>query len=53
MALAKRLEAILAGGTLIRKMFNQGQELIEKYGADQVYDLSIGNPDLSPPAGIL
>jgi aspartate aminotransferase len=49
MALAKRLEAILAGGTLIRKMFNQGQELIEKYGADQVYDLSIGNPDLSPP----
>jgi aspartate aminotransferase len=30
-------------------MFNQGQELIEKYGADQVYDLSIGNPDLSPP----
>jgi aspartate aminotransferase len=49
MALARRLEPILAGGTLIRKMFNQGQELIEKYGADQVYDLSIGNPDLSPP----
>ncbi len=49
MALARRLDPILAGGTLIRKMFNQGQELIEKFGADKVYDLSIGNPDLSPP----
>lgn len=31
-------------------MFNQGQQLKERYGAENVYDLSIGNPDLSPPA---
>lgn len=34
---------------MIRRMFNQGQQLKERYGADNVFDLSIGNPDLSPP----
>ncbi|MCL1856508.1 MAG: pyridoxal phosphate-dependent aminotransferase [Kiritimatiellaeota bacterium] len=31
-------------------MFEQGLELKKKFGADKVYDFSIGNPDLPTPA---
>jgi aspartate aminotransferase len=30
-------------------MFEEGAELKKKYGADRVFDFSIGNPDLEPP----
>jgi aspartate aminotransferase len=30
-------------------MFEEGAELKKKYGADNVFDFSIGNPDLEPP----
>ena len=33
----------------IRKMFEQGLELKAKYGADKVFDFSLGNPNLEPP----
>jgi aspartate aminotransferase len=33
----------------IRKMFEQGIELKAKYGADKVFDFSLGNPNLEPP----
>jgi len=33
----------------IRKMFEEGARLKEKYGADQVFDFSLGNPVLPPP----
>ncbi len=33
----------------IRAMFEQGESLRKKYGADNVYDFSLGNPDLEPP----
>lgn len=32
----------------IRRMFEAGIELKQKYGADQVCDFSLGNPDLAP-----
>lgn len=34
---------------VIRKMFEEGAALKKKYGADKVYDFSLGNPDLDPP----
>lgn len=39
----------LANSSGIRKMFEAGIELRKKYGADKVYDFSLGNPDLPPP----
>lgn len=33
----------------IRKMFETGNELKQKYGAENVYDLSLGNPIIEPP----
>ena len=37
---------------VIRKMFEEGLELKKKYGEDNVFDFSIGNPDLDPPEEI-
>ncbi|MBC8184751.1 pyridoxal phosphate-dependent aminotransferase [candidate division KSB1 bacterium] len=33
----------------IRKMFETGTELKRKYGAENVFDLSLGNPIIEPP----
>jgi aspartate aminotransferase len=37
-------------GSWIRKMFEEGNILIKKFGADKVFDLSLGNPVMEPPA---
>lgn len=36
-------------GSWIRRMFEEGARLKQKYGADKVFDLSIGNPVMEPP----
>jgi aspartate aminotransferase len=36
-------------GNFIRKAFEEGLALKKKYGDDQVFDLSLGNPILEPP----
>ena len=37
---------------MIRRMFEAGIELKKQYGAENVYDFSLGNPDLPPPPEI-
>jgi aspartate aminotransferase len=34
----------------IRRMFDAGLELKQRVGADKVFDFSLGNPDVPPPA---
>lgn len=36
----------------IRKMFSEGARLAEIYGKENVYDFSIGNPNLLPPKSL-
>jgi aspartate aminotransferase len=36
-------------GNHIRKAFEEGLELMKKYGGDKVFDFSLGNPNLEPP----
>lgn len=43
----------ISGPSWIRAMFEQGEVLKKKYGADKVYDFSLGNPDLEPPEATL
>jgi aspartate aminotransferase len=50
MAVAKDVKAALAGSSMIRKMFEEGAALKKLHGADKVFDFSLGNPDLEPPA---
>ena len=45
-----QIESSMANGSFIRRMFEKGMELKRQYGEDKVYDFSIGNPDVPPPA---
>ena len=47
-----QMEDFLGHSSAIRKMFEAGIELRKRYGADHVYDFSLGNPDLPPPAKV-
>ena len=38
---------------VIRKMFEEGIQLKQKFGAENVFDFSLGNPDLEPPQELL
>ncbi|MGN1359928.1 MAG: pyridoxal phosphate-dependent aminotransferase [Kiritimatiellia bacterium] len=40
----------LSTSSAIRKMFEAGLELKKKFGAEKVFDFSLGNPDVPPPA---
>lgn len=41
------------GSGVIRKMFEEGLKLKAQYGNDNVFDFSLGNPDLDPPKAVL
>lgn len=47
--LSPQISGYIDQSSWIRKMFEAGLELKAKYGADTVYDFSLGNPDLPPP----
>ncbi len=51
--ISNRISDKLASGSMIRKMFDEGNRLKEIYGADKVFDFSIGNPDLEPPQEVI
>ena len=36
-------------GSWIRRMFEEGAALKQRYGAENVFDLSLGNPTMEPP----
>jgi aspartate aminotransferase len=50
MAISQKMLAFAERSSWIRKMFEEGGRLKAQYGADQVCDFSLGNPDLPPPA---
>jgi len=49
MAVANKIAGFIANSSWIRKMFEEGELLRQQYGADQVYDFTLGNPDVEPP----
>ena len=51
--ISKKMLESLKGGSEIRKMFEEGGRLKAIYGAENVYDFSIGNPDLEPPKEVI
>ena len=50
MSIAAKIETILEKASWIRKMFEEGARLKAEHGADNVFDFSLGNPNLEPPA---
>ncbi len=47
--ISKKISTNLANSSMIRAMFEEGEKLRKIYGADKVYDFSLGNPDPEPP----
>lgn len=50
MAISKKIKGFISQSSWIRKMFEEGVNLKKQYGADQVFDFSLGNPNIDPPA---
>jgi aspartate aminotransferase len=49
MTVARKIEEIMTQSSWIRKMFEEGARLKAEHGADNVFDFSLGNPNLPPP----
>jgi aspartate aminotransferase len=49
MAISKKVNTFMEKASWIRKMFEQGAILKKKYGDENVFDFSLGNPNLEPP----
>jgi len=50
--IAEKMKELVANSSVIRKMFEEGKNLSEKYGAENVCDFSLGNPNLAAPDSI-
>lgn len=50
--ISKRIEKAMQGNSAIRAMFMEGKEMAEKFGAENVYDFSLGNPATPAPAAL-
>lgn len=50
MPIADRMVPRVAAFAVIKEMFEEGRRLKAEFGRDRVYDFSLGNPDVPPPA---
>lgn len=50
--IAKKMQDYVKNSSVIRAMFEEGRRLSTIYGAENVYDFSLGNPNLDPPKEI-
>jgi aspartate aminotransferase len=49
MAVSKKMNEFAKSASWIRKMFEEGARLKAEFGAENIFDFSLGNPDLPPP----
>ena len=49
MSISQKIKIATSSSSMIRKMFEEGAILKQKFGADKVYDFSLGNPNVDPP----
>jgi aspartate aminotransferase len=52
MAISEKVKNALEGASWVRRMFEQGEELKKLYGEENIFDFSLGNPNLEPPASL-
>ncbi len=50
MPVSKKIQDSIERSSWIRKMFEEGSARKAKFGAENVFDFSLGNPNLEPPA---
>lgn len=47
--ISEKMKAFTANSSAIRAMFEEGKKMAAVYGAENVYDFSLGNPSAPPP----
>ena len=50
--ISKKILDLNKNGSAIRAMFEDGKRMAAEFGAENVYDYSLGNPSVEPPAKI-
>lgn len=50
--ISKKMEPLVQNNSAIRAMFEEGRKLASIYGAENVYDFSLGNPNLPAPEAV-
>ena len=47
--ISRKMEGLVKGSSVIRAMFEEGKQMAAKYGAENVFDFSLGNPNVPAP----
>lgn len=50
--IAQKMEGFLQNNSAIRAMFEEGKRMAALYGKENVYDFSLGNPNVPAPAAV-
>ncbi len=50
--ISKQMQAQVQNSSVIRAMFEEGKRLAAIHGAENVFDFSLGNPSVNPPAEV-
>ncbi|MGN0273576.1 MAG: pyridoxal phosphate-dependent aminotransferase [Chordicoccus sp.] len=50
--ISEKMKGFVAGSSAIRAMFEEGKKMAAEYGADHVYDFSLGNPNVPAPQAV-
>ena len=50
--IAEKMKNMVANSSAIRAMFEEGNRLAQIYGAENVYDFSLGNPNVAAPESV-
>ena len=50
--ISRRMQKMVAANSVIRAMFEEGLKLAREYGKENVYDFSLGNPNVPAPEAL-
>lgn len=50
--ICEKMAGLVKGSSAIRAMFEEGRKMAKIYGEENVYDFSLGNPNVAPPKAV-
>jgi len=50
--ISEKMANLVKGNSVVRAMFEEGKQMAAKYGAENVYDFSLGNPNVPAPEAV-
>ena len=50
--IAEKMQGLVNNNSVIRQMFEEGQKMAKEFGAENVFDFSLGNPNVPAPSKV-